>query len=217
MHLSEGVLHTPVLLAGVALAVVGVAVGLRRLDNERLPLTALFAAAFFVAGTIHVPVGIGSVHLILNGMAGLFLGWAVFPAFLIALLLQVLFFSFGGFAVLGVNLCVMALPAVAAHYLLRGYLQPDMGSMAKLLTGVGVGVIGVGGAGALASFVLALDGGKHYQDLIALLLLSHLPVFVLDGIISYGVISLLGKMYPVALQPVAASQKAVGYSKRWAQ
>ena len=205
MHLSEGVLHTPVLLAGVAFAVVGVAVGLRRLESERLPLTALFAAAFFVAGTIHVPVGIGSVHLILNGMAGLFLGWAVFPAFLIALLLQVLFFSFGGFAVLGVNLCVMALPAVASHYVLRGYLKPDMGRMAKLFTGLGAGIIGVGGAGALASLVLAIDGGKHYQDLIALLLLSHLPVFVLDGIISYGVISLLSKMYPSALQSIGTS------------
>ena len=104
MHLSEGVLHTPVLLSGAALAIAGIAVGLRRLESENLPLTALFAAAFFVAGTIHVPVGIGSVHLILNCMAGLFLGWAVFPAFLIALLLQVIFFSFGGFAVLGVNL-----------------------------------------------------------------------------------------------------------------
>ena len=205
MHLSEGVLHTPVLLAGVALAVVGVAVGLRRLESERLPLTALFAAAFFVAGTIHVPVGIGSVHLILNGMAGLFLGWAVFPAFLIALLLQVLFFSFGGFAVLGVNLCVMALPAVAAHYVFRGYLKPGMGPMAKLFAGLGAGIIGVGGAGVLASLVLALDGGKHYQDLIALLLLSHLPVFVLDGIISYGVISLLSKMYPSALQSIGTS------------
>ena len=205
MHLSEGVLHTPVLLAGVALAVVGVAVGLRHLESERLPLTALFAAVFFVAGTIHVPVGIGSVHLILNGMAGLFLGWAVFPAFLIALLLQVLFFSFGGFAVLGVNLCVMALPAVAAHYVLRGYLKPDMRPMAKLFAGLGAGIIGVGGAGALASLVLALDGGKHYQDLIALLLLSHLPVFVLDGIISYGVISLLSKMYPSALQSIGTS------------
>ena len=205
MHLSEGVLHTPVLLAGVAFAVVGVAVGLRRLESERLPLTALFAAAFFVAGTIHVPVGIGSVHLILNGMAGLFLGWAVFPAFLIALLLQVLFFSFGGFAVLGVNLCVMALPAVAAHYVLRGYLKPGMGPMAKLFAGLGAGIIGVGGAGVLASLVLALDGGKHYQDLIALLLLSHLPVFILDGIISYGVISLLSKMYPSALQSIGMS------------
>ena len=216
MHLSEGILHTPVLLAGVVLAVVGVAVGLHRLESERLPLTALFAAAFFVAGTIHVPVGIGSVHLILNGMAGLFLGWAVFPAFLIALLLQVLFFSFGGFAVLGVNLCVMALPAVAAHYLLRSYLRPDMGATAKLLTGLGAGIIGVGGAGALASLVLALGGGKHYQDLIALLLLSHLPVFVLDGIISYGVISLLSKMYPSALQSIGMSLN-VDDTKRCAQ
>ena len=216
MHLSEGVLHTPVLLAGVALAGVGIAVGLRRLESERLPITALFAAAFFVAGTIHVPVGIGSVHLILNGMAGLFLGWAVFPAFLIALLLQVLFFSFGGFAVLGVNLCIMALPAVAAHYLLRGYLKTDMGPMAKLITGLGAGIIGVGGAGALASLVLALDGGKHYQDLIALLLLSHLPVFVLDGMISYGVISLLSKMYPSALQSIGTTLN-VDDTKRCAQ
>ena len=43
MHLSEGVLHTPVLLAGVALVVIGVAVGLRRLDSERLPLTTLIS------------------------------------------------------------------------------------------------------------------------------------------------------------------------------
>lgn len=196
MHLSEGVLHTPILLAGAVLAVAGIAVGLRRLESERLPLTALFAAAFFVAGTIHVPVGIGSVHLILNGMAGLFLGWAVFPAFLIALLLQVIFFSFGGFAVLGVNLCVMATPAVIAHYLFRSRLQLHMALKDCLLVGIGSGVIGVGGAGALASFVLMLDGGKSYLNLVWLLLVSHIPVFILDSIISVGVISLLGKMYP---------------------
>ena len=199
MHLSEGVLHTPVLLAGAVLAVAGVAIGLRKLDPERLPLTALFAAAFFVAGTIHVPVGIGSVHLILNGMAGLFLGWTVFPAFLIALLLQVLFFSFGGFAVLGVNLCIMATPAVVAHYLFRSRLQPNMRFQDRLLVGIGAGVIGVGGAGALASFVLMLDGGKSYVDLVWLLLVSHVPVFILDSVISVGVISLLCKMYPQAL------------------
>lgn len=196
MHLSEGVLHTPILLAGAVLAVAGIAVGLRRLESERLPLTALFAAAFFVAGTIHVPVGIGSVHLILNGMAGLFLGWAVFPAFLIALLLQVIFFSFGGFAVLSVNLCVMATPAVIAHYLFRSRLQPHMALKDRLLVGIGAGVIGVGGAGALASFVLMLDGGKSYLNLVWLLLVSHIPVFILDSIISVGVITLLGKMYP---------------------
>lgn len=199
MHLSEGVLHTPVLLSGAVLAIAGIAVGLRRLESENLPLTALFAAAFFVAGTIHVPVGIGSVHLILNGMAGLFLGWAVFPAFLIALLLQVIFFSFGGFAVLGVNLFVMATPAVIVHYLFRSRLQPQMTLKDRLLVGIGAGVIGVGGAGALASFVLMLDGGKSYLDLVWLLLVSHVPVFILDSIISVGVITALCKMYPTVL------------------
>lgn len=201
MHLSEGVLHAPVLLANAVLAAGGIAIGLRKLEQERLPLTALFAAAFFVAGTIHVPVGIGSVHLILNGMAGLFLGWTVFPAFLIALLLQVLFFSFGGFAVLGVNLCIMAIPAVIAHYLWRARLRPQMSLKDRLLVGIGAGVVGVGGAAALASLELMLDGGKSYTDLVWLLLASHLPVFVLDSVISVGVISLLCKMYPDALNP----------------
>lgn len=199
MHLSEGVLHAPVLLANAVLAAGGVAIGLRKLEQERLPLTALFAAAFFVAGTIHVPVGIGSVHLILNGMAGLFLGWTVFPAFLIALLLQVLFFSFGGFAVLGVNLCIMAIPAVIAHYLWRARLRPQMSLKDRLFVGIGAGVVSVGGAAALASLELMLDGGKSYTDLVWLLLASHLPVFVLDSVISVGVISLLCKMYPDAL------------------
>lgn len=201
MHLSEGVLHAPVLLANAVLAAGGIAIGLRKLEQERLPLTALFAAAFFVAGTIHVPVGIGSVHLILNGMAGLFLGWTVFPAFLIVLLLQVLFFSFGGFAVLGVNLCIMAIPAIIAHYLWRARLRPQMSLKDRLFVGIGAGVVGVGGAAALASLELMLDGGKSYTDLVWLLLASHLPVFVLDSVISVGVISLLCKMYPDALNP----------------
>ena len=47
MHLSEGVLHTPVLLGGVAVALVCVMIGLKRLNSQQLPLTALFAAAFF--------------------------------------------------------------------------------------------------------------------------------------------------------------------------
>ena len=199
MHLSEGVLHTPVLLGGAAVALVCVMIGLKRLNSQQLPLTALFAAAFFVAGTIHVPVGIGSVHLILNGMAGL---WAVFPAFLIALVLQALLFSFGGFAVLGVNLCVMALPALIVHWLFAKRLENNNSRQTQITAGIGAGVIGVGAAALLASLVLALDGGKAYSDLIMLLVISHIPVFIIDSIVSVGVVLLLNKMYPTALSVV---------------
>lgn len=203
MHLSEGVLHSSTLIAGAVVAVVGIAIGLKSLKSDRLSLTALFASAFFVASTIHIPVGIGSVHLILNGIAGIFLGWAVFPAFLIALALQALLFSFGGFAVLGVNLCIMALPALAVHYLSRPLLR-ELTRKRLISAGILAGVVGVGGAAAIASLVLAFDGGSQYRDLIGLLIVSHLPVFIVDSLISVGVLLTLAKMMPEALNREAA-------------
>ena len=70
----------------------GVAVGLKRTSNEQIPEVAILASAFFVASLIHVPLGPTSVHLILNGLVGLILGWATFPAILVGLLLQALLF-----------------------------------------------------------------------------------------------------------------------------
>ena len=198
MHLSEGVLHSSTLLVGAAVAIVGMAIGLKQLKSDRLSLTALFASAFFVASTIHIPVGIGSVHLILNGVAGIFLGWTVFPAFLIALALQALLFSFGGFSVLGVNLCIMALPALVMHYLSRALLR-ELTCKRLISAGILAGVLGVGGSALIASLVLAMDGGKQYADLIGLLIVSHLPVFVVDSLISVGVLLTLAKMMPETL------------------
>ena len=106
-----------VLAGGAVIAAAGTALGLRRLEYERVPQVAMLSAVFFVASLIHVPVGVTSVHLVLNGLMGLVLGWAAFPAILVALFLQVLFFSFGGLTTLGVNTVIMALPAVAVYCL----------------------------------------------------------------------------------------------------
>ena len=200
MHLSEGVLHSSTLLIGAVGAVIGLAIGLKKMTGDKLALTALFSAAFFVASTIHIPVGIGSVHLILNGIAGLFLGWRVFPAFLIALTLQALMFSFGGLAVLGVNLCIMALPAVVVRLCVFPWLKANFCRQRLIVSGILSGVIGVGGAALLASCVLAFDGSNQYHDLISLLLVSHLPVFVVDSLISVGVLLTLTKMLPSAFE-----------------
>ena len=103
MHISEGVLSGPVLLSGAALAAAGTAVGLRKLDYDRIAQAGVLSAAFFVASLIHVPIGPSSVHLLLNGIVGLLLGWGAFPAILVALVLQALFFQF---AQLGPSLLV---------------------------------------------------------------------------------------------------------------
>lgn len=87
MHIAEGVLSPAVLAGGAVLALAGTALGLRKLEYDRLVAVGILSAAFFVASLIHVPVGLSSAHLVLNGLVGVLLGWAAFPSILVALLL----------------------------------------------------------------------------------------------------------------------------------
>ena len=114
MHISEGVISAPVLLASGALTLAGSAVGLKKLDYDRIAQVGILSAVFFMASLIHVPIGPSSVHLMLNGIVGLLLGWAAFPAILVGLALQAMFFQFGGLTILGVNTLNVAGPAVIA-------------------------------------------------------------------------------------------------------
>ena len=86
MHISEGVLSAPVLLSGAALTAAGTAIGLKNLDYDHIAQVGILSATFFVASLIHVPIGPSSVHLLINGIVGLLLGWAAFPAILVGLL-----------------------------------------------------------------------------------------------------------------------------------
>ena len=84
MHIVDGALSDSVVIGGAVLAVAGIAYGLRRMDLDRIPQTGILSATFFIASLIHVPVGPSSLHLILNGLIGLALGWTAFPALFIA-------------------------------------------------------------------------------------------------------------------------------------
>ena len=64
------------------MAAAGRAVSLRRLDYDHLSKVAVLSATFFVASLIHFPIGPTSFHLTLNGLIGVILGWAAFPALL---------------------------------------------------------------------------------------------------------------------------------------
>ncbi|MFO7717881.1 MAG: cobalt transporter CbiM, partial [Desulfohalobium sp.] len=156
MHIAEGVLAWPILAGGAGIALGGVALGLHRLDANRIPQTAILAAAFFVASLIHVPVGPGNMHLILNGLMGIVLGWACVPAILVALLLQSILFQFGGLTALGVNTVIMALPAVACGVLFQ-ILRPT-GKRTTALLAFGLGAGAVLGSGLVAAAALTLSG-----------------------------------------------------------
>ncbi len=127
MHITEGALsNTPegiaILVGGTLLSGAATAYALWRMEPEEVPRVALLSAAFFVATLIHVPVGPAHVHLVLNGLIGLLLGWAALPAILVGLLLQAIFFGYGGLTTLGINTFTMAAPALICCALFRSAL-----------------------------------------------------------------------------------------------
>ena len=197
MHIAEGVLTAPTLIATASFTAIGLTIGLRRLTPQTLPTAALFAAVFFLVGTIHIPIGIGSVHLILNGLIGLLLGWLAFPVIFVALALQALLFSFGGFTAIGANTLLMALPAVVAGLILRPFLQRHSTSRRRLLTvGALAATIGILGATLLAAIMLWSTGGEALLGLVTLLVAAQIPVWIIDTIVTALAVGMLGRARP---------------------
>jgi cobalt/nickel transport system permease protein len=197
VHISEGVLSPPVLGAGAAVAAAGLAVGLRRLDWDRLPQTAILAAGFFVASLVHVPIGPAKAHLVLNGLLGLLLGWAAFPALFVGVALQAVLFQYGGLTTLGVNTASMALPAVVLG-LACGRLVGRGRGAAGMAAAFAAGAGSVLGSALLVAAALALSGEAFLQAA-QLIVLAHLPVMAIEGVITAVIVSFLWKVRPALL------------------
>lgn len=196
MHISEGILSAPILISGGALTLAGTAIGLKKLDYDRIMSVAILSATFFVASLIHVPLGPGSVHLLLNGLLGVILGWACFPAILIALLLQAVFFQYGGIVVLGVNTFNMAAPALLCFYLLRPWLiQPKF----RVIAGFTGGFLSVCLSSLLMALALALSD-TGFLVTAKIIVTAHLPVMIIEGFITMFTVSFLARVKPEILQ-----------------
>ena len=195
MHISEGILSAPVLISGGAVAAVGTYIGLKKIDLDQIMPVALLSSAFFVAGLVHVPIGPGSVHLMLIGLLGVMLGWAAFPAILIALFLQALFFQFGGLAVLGVNTVTMSAPAVCCYYLTRPWMD---NSKTRPFAAFFAGFFAILLASLLVSCALALtDTG--FMTAAELIIAANVPVMFIEGCITLFTVSFLAKVQPEIL------------------
>src|SRR5919198_257382 len=97
VHISDGVLTLPWLTGGFALAALLAVWGAWRIRDEEIPQVAVLTAAFFVASLIHVREGPTSVHLLLNGLVGVVLGWRAAVAIPVGLAMQVALLGHGGF------------------------------------------------------------------------------------------------------------------------
>lgn len=200
MHIVDGALSAPVLVVGGVATAAGIVMGLRRLDPDRIPQVGLLSAAFFVASLVHVPLGPSSIHLILGGLLGIMLGWAAFPAMFVGLLLQAVFFGFGGITVLGVNTVNIALPAVLMGLACRPLLSSASENRA-ILGGVIAGSGAVALTCAMVGASLALSG-EEFIPAAKLVFISHLPLMAVEGFITGAVIALVRKVKPEMLAGV---------------
>jgi cobalt/nickel transport system permease protein len=198
VHLSDGAMSVPWVAAGWAGLALLLVPALWRVREDDVPRIGVLSAAFFVGSSIHVPLAVvpTSVHLILNGLVGVVLGRRAPLAITVGLLLQYLLLAHGGLTTLGLNACVITVPAVLA------------GAAYPVLTRVGVPPFGRGailGAGAAAGAVafnfvaLLLGGAEDWQLLARLVLLAHLPVVVVEGLLLGVVVRYVEKVKPEML------------------
>ncbi|MEF2074808.1 cobalt transporter CbiM [Consotaella aegiceratis] len=196
-HIPDGVLSAPVLIGGGAVCLGGLAIGLKRLEERDIPKTAILSAAFFVASLVAVPLGPTSVHLLLGGLMGLVLGTGAFAAVFVGLLLQALFFGFGGLTTLGVNTMNIALPgvvfALAARPLMARLSSARFGFAAAI-----VGGLSVLGTAAMLALSLGLSA-SDYTPALKLIALTYLPLAAVEAVITGFVAGYLAEVKPEAL------------------
>ena len=197
-HSPDGVISWPVLAGGIMTTLAGCAYGLKKLDPVAIPRTAVLSATFFVAALVHFPVGPTSVHLMLNGLIGIVLGWVAVPAILVGLLLQALLFGFGGIIVLGVNTFNMAVPALLCHGLFQ-LSRRSQHPKIIIATAGACGFLGVGLTAVLVATSLALSG-KEFASAAQLVVFAHLPIMLIETVFTAAAIALLLRVKPEALE-----------------
>lgn len=149
VHISDGPLAGSWLLVGAVLAVFLALVGAWGITEEEIPRVAVLTAAFFVAGSLRVPLGPYTVHLLLNGLLGVVLGRRAALAIPVGMLMQAVFLGHGGMSTVGVNSCIQMAPALAAwqlFHVLRERVGPAFGAV----------LIGLSVFGGLLSLVFSV-------------------------------------------------------------
>jgi cobalt/nickel transport system permease protein len=209
MHISDGVLPISVTVGSYAASAALAAWSARRTRSEELPKVAVVTAAFFVASLIHVPFGPTSVHLLIPGLAGALLGPSAFLAIGLGLLLQSMLFQFGGLTALGANTLMMGVPALLCGV----FFQRLKGRSRRRQALVG-GLAGALGT-TLAALVLALllaTGGEDFFGVAKIALAAHVPVVVIEGLVSAFTIGFLARVKPALLEPAFAETKKAAHA-----
>ena len=182
VHIGPQILQPEWAAGGFVVAAVAVLLSLWKVHEREIPRIGVLTAAFFVASSVHLPLGGVSVHLLLNGLTGVILRWRAPLAVAVGLTLQTFLLSHGGPDALGVNFLVQAIPALLAGLTFR--------PLFRAMPAFAAGVI-VGGATAALTVLLHavvlylgvnIEGEEPRKWIAGVSLVAHLPVIVIEAI-----------------------------------
>ena len=194
MHISDGIVSMPVLATGFAATAAMAAVTLKSMDLDEIPKISVATAVFFVASLIHIPIGPASIHLILNGLVGVILGWRAFPAIMIAIILQAILFGHGGVSVIGVNSVMLGGGALLAYgvWQLRHWVALPR---AEVIFGALASASGLFFSGLIMALALVTTGEAFFATAKAVIA-AHLVLMVVEGAVAAACIGFLLKVKP---------------------
>ncbi|MBR0204629.1 MAG: cobalt transporter CbiM [Synergistaceae bacterium] len=195
MHISEGVLSGSILITGWAGTCAGLAVGLRKTDMNKITRTALLSSGFFLASLVNIKVGPSSTHLSFLAPMGLILGWGVFPAMFVALLLQALLFHFGGLLVLGANNFIMGVSSLSVYLLFGKLIRNSDSKILVMALAFISGALSIILAAFLAGVFLTLSD-SNFLTAAKLVVIAHLPLALIEGLVTAFMIGWLKKSAP---------------------
>ena len=196
MHISDGVLSLEATVVVSAISVIALAKAIKELKNDDISITAVASAMFFIASFIHIPFGVTQIHLILLGVIGILISWSSFVAIFVALLLQALLLGYGGIASLGVNLFIMAMPAVVVYYLYNMSFVKNLNDKIKFFL---VGFLGTFFATLFLTLILYFS--KEEYNYVAYSVFGvNIITMVIEGIVSMFLLLFIKKVYPKILK-----------------
>jgi len=191
MHLADGVLSAPVIVASYGASIAGMVVAAKGIKDEEIPKVSLMAGTFFAVSLISIPVPPTSVHPLLCGLIGIILGKKAPLAFFSALLLQALLFRHGGITSLGANTVMLSIPAYLSHVLYKKI------PIQKPVTRGGIiGAISVVMTVIILIFLLALTDARFAAgdfSIVKIAMVGHAPIIIVEGIVTAFAVQFIDK------------------------
>ena len=220
MHISEGILPFSWAIFWFAASAPFLALGLRTMtrrassDLSIKPLTGMVAAVVFVISCMPVPVPLAGTcsHPCGTGLAAVLLGptMGVVTA-AVALLIQALFLSHGGLSTWGANLFTMGVLGSFSGYLTFRALRGCGAGPAVAAFAAGVMADWATYGGTALIMAAGISGTEPFWPLAAKIALAfvptQLPLGIIEGVITAGMVTLLVKKRPDLLIRTALGNK----------